>query len=71
MAHQLKSLLQEPSTKRRTRSTNWAYHFYPAESWLDITLQLPFPIVLQEICIKPQPTALQSELSILYTLCFS
>uniref|UniRef100_A0A914XHT9 UBC core domain-containing protein n=1 Tax=Plectus sambesii TaxID=2011161 RepID=A0A914XHT9_9BILA len=69
MAHHLNSLLPSTPPHRRARTATWTYHFYPAECWLDLTLTLPYQILLQEVQIRPHvptlntgPGAVQVEL---------
>lgn len=63
MAHHLTALLNSTPPHRRARSAAWSYHFYPAESWLDMTLTLPYTIILKEIQIRPHLGSLQSKIS--------
>uniref|UniRef100_A0A158Q7N3 UBIQUITIN_CONJUGAT_2 domain-containing protein n=1 Tax=Elaeophora elaphi TaxID=1147741 RepID=A0A158Q7N3_9BILA len=46
---------------RRTRSANWSYHFNEGSGeWFDITLNLPYHIVLHEVQIRPHVPALSA-----------
>uniref|UniRef100_A0A915PSQ5 UBC core domain-containing protein n=1 Tax=Setaria digitata TaxID=48799 RepID=A0A915PSQ5_9BILA len=46
---------------RRTRSANWSYHFNEGGSdWFDITLNLPYHIILHEVQIRPHVPALST-----------
>ncbi|EJD76030.1 ubiquitin-conjugating enzyme family protein [Loa loa] len=46
---------------RRTRSANWSYHFNEGGGdWFDITLNLPYHIVLHEVQIRPHLPALST-----------
>ncbi|VDK62166.1 unnamed protein product [Onchocerca ochengi] len=46
---------------RRTRSANWSYHFNEdSGEWFDITLSLPYHIVLHEVQIRPHIPALST-----------
>ncbi|CAG9531988.1 unnamed protein product, partial [Cercopithifilaria johnstoni] len=46
---------------RRTRSANWSYHFNEGSGeWFDITLNLPYHIVLHEVQIRPHVPALST-----------
>lgn len=64
-------LLQAPVTAhRRTRTPAWSYMFYPNESHVDLTIQLPTAILLNEIQIQPHvptlalcPSAVAVEIS--------
>ncbi|VDN82160.1 unnamed protein product [Brugia pahangi] len=45
----------------RTRSANWSYHFNEgSKEWFDITLSLPYHIVLHEVQIRPHVPALST-----------
>ncbi|ESP03095.1 hypothetical protein LOTGIDRAFT_157060, partial [Lottia gigantea] len=46
-------LIQAAPPHRRARSPAWSYHFYPDEAWVDLTIQLPFAILLKEVQIQP------------------
>ncbi|KAK6180714.1 hypothetical protein SNE40_008714 [Patella caerulea] len=46
-------LIQAAPPHRRARSAAWSYHFYPDEAWIDLTIQLPFAILLREVQIQP------------------
>lgn len=54
-------LIQASPPHRRARSAAWSYHFYPDETWVDLTIQLPFAILLKEVQISPHSTSLSSE----------
>uniref|UniRef100_F1KPF7 Baculoviral IAP repeat-containing protein 6 n=1 Tax=Ascaris suum TaxID=6253 RepID=F1KPF7_ASCSU len=60
MAHQLSTLLAAAPPHRRARTANWSYHFYPSEEWLDLTLTLPYQIMLYEVHIRPHPPTLNT-----------
>ncbi|XP_038074812.1 baculoviral IAP repeat-containing protein 6-like [Patiria miniata] len=51
-------LLQPTAPHRRARSAAWSYHFYPEESWCDLTITLPSAILLKEVHIQPHLTSL-------------
>ncbi|XP_069118544.1 baculoviral IAP repeat-containing protein 6-like isoform X2 [Argopecten irradians] len=51
-------LIQAAQTHRRARSAAWSYHFYPDEAWVDLTVQLPFAILLKEVQIQPHSASL-------------
>ncbi|OWF45700.1 baculoviral IAP repeat-containing protein 6-like isoform X2 [Mizuhopecten yessoensis] len=51
-------LIQAAQTHRRARSAAWSYHFYPDEAWVDLTVQLPFAILLKEVQIQPHNASL-------------
>lgn len=49
---------------RRARSANWSYHFSEGSGeWFDITLSLPYHIILYEVQIRPHVPTLNSEFS--------
>jgi baculoviral IAP repeat-containing protein 6 len=54
-------LIQAAPPHRRARSAAWSYHFYPDEAWVDLTMQLPFAILLSEVQIQPHSASLTSE----------
>lgn len=54
-------LIQASQTHRRARSAAWSYHFYPDEAWVDLTVQLPFAILLKEVQIQPHNASLTSK----------
>ncbi|VDK44650.1 unnamed protein product, partial [Anisakis simplex] len=60
MAHQLTTLLAAAPPHRRARTANWSYHFYSNEEWLDLTLALPYQIMLHEVDIRPHPPTLNT-----------
>ncbi|KAK3576772.1 hypothetical protein CHS0354_014586 [Potamilus streckersoni] len=45
---------------RRARSAAWSYHFYPDEAWVDLTISLPFAILLKEVQIQPHNASLST-----------
>ncbi|XP_076097651.1 dual E2 ubiquitin-conjugating enzyme/E3 ubiquitin-protein ligase BIRC6-like isoform X3 [Mytilus galloprovincialis] len=51
-------LIQAAPPHRRARSAAWSYHFYPDEAWVDLTVQLPFAILLSEVQIQPHSASL-------------
>ncbi|XP_022332916.2 dual E2 ubiquitin-conjugating enzyme/E3 ubiquitin-protein ligase BIRC6-like isoform X4 [Crassostrea virginica] len=51
-------LIQAAPPHRRARSAAWSYHFYPDEAWVDLTIQLPFAVLLKEVQIQPHSTSL-------------
>ncbi|XP_064603703.1 baculoviral IAP repeat-containing protein 6-like isoform X3 [Liolophura sinensis] len=51
-------LIQASPPHRRARSAAWSYHFYPDEAWVDLTIQLPFAVLLKEVQIQPHLTSL-------------
>ncbi|XP_071961824.1 dual E2 ubiquitin-conjugating enzyme/E3 ubiquitin-protein ligase BIRC6-like isoform X2 [Antedon mediterranea] len=51
-------LLQPQAPHRRARSPAWSYHFYPDESWCDLTITLPGAVLIKEIHIQPHLTSL-------------
>ncbi|XP_029637353.1 baculoviral IAP repeat-containing protein 6 isoform X1 [Octopus sinensis] len=53
-------LIQASPPHRRARSAAWSYHFYPDETWVDLTIQLPFAILLKEVQISPHNTSLST-----------
>ncbi|KAF7639067.1 UBIQUITIN_CONJUGAT_2 domain-containing protein [Meloidogyne graminicola] len=70
MANSLQQLIAASTTHRRSRNPNWTYHFPIYQQWLDLILTLPYPIMLNEIVVKPHtpslscaPSAVQAELS--------
>ncbi|MFH4982761.1 hypothetical protein AB6A40_009470 [Gnathostoma spinigerum] len=60
LAHQLRTLLAASPPHRRARAANWSYHFYSGEEWLDLTLTLPYQIMLHEVQIRPHAPALNT-----------
>lgn len=54
-------LIQAAPPHRRARSAAWSYHFYPDEAWVDLTIQLPFAVLLKEVQIQPHSTSLTSK----------
>ncbi|XP_033127778.1 baculoviral IAP repeat-containing protein 6-like isoform X2 [Anneissia japonica] len=63
-------LIQPQAPHRRARSPAWSYHFYPDESWCDLTITLPGAVLIKEIHIQPHlaslatcPSAVAIELS--------
>ncbi|GAB1609836.1 baculoviral IAP repeat-containing protein 6-like isoform X2 [Argonauta hians] len=53
-------LIQASPPHRRARSAAWSYHFYPDQTWVDLTIQLPFAILLKEVQISPHNTSLST-----------
>ncbi|XP_012256631.2 baculoviral IAP repeat-containing protein 6 isoform X2 [Athalia rosae] len=51
-------LIQSAAPHRRARTAAWSYHFYPDESWVDLTITLPCAILLREVELQPHLTAL-------------
>ncbi|XP_067680641.1 baculoviral IAP repeat-containing protein 6-like isoform X2 [Haliotis asinina] len=51
-------LIQTSPPHRRARSAAWSYHFYPDEAWVDLTIQLPFAVLLREVQIQPHGSSL-------------
>ncbi|XP_033629629.1 baculoviral IAP repeat-containing protein 6-like isoform X3 [Asterias rubens] len=51
-------LLQPTAPHRRARSAAWSYHFYPEETWCNLTISLPSAILLKEVHIQPHLTSL-------------
>uniref|UniRef100_T1IPT5 Dual E2 ubiquitin-conjugating enzyme/E3 ubiquitin-protein ligase BIRC6 n=1 Tax=Strigamia maritima TaxID=126957 RepID=T1IPT5_STRMM len=51
-------LIQAAPPHRRARTPAWSYHFYPDESWVDLTITLPCAVLLKEIQIQPHLTSL-------------
>ncbi|GFO34551.1 baculoviral iap repeat-containing protein 6, partial [Plakobranchus ocellatus] len=45
---------------RRARSATWSYHFYPDEPSVELTIQLPFAVLLKYVHIKPHAAAISS-----------
>ena len=54
-------LIQAAAPHRRARSAAWSYHFYPDEAWVDLTIQLPFAVLLKEVQIQPHNASLTSK----------
>lgn len=59
-AQNLNLLLSAPQSNRRSRSPQFTYHFDTFQNWFDITLTLPYPIMLKEVIIKPYTNLLAS-----------
>lgn len=57
-------LIQAAPPHRRARSAAWSYHFYPDEAWVDLTVQLPFAILLSEVQIQPHSASLTSKIAV-------
>ncbi|KAL7288200.1 hypothetical protein TKK_0017750 [Trichogramma kaykai] len=51
-------LIQSATPHRRARTAAWSYHFYPDESWIDLTITLPCAILLKEVELQPHLTSL-------------
>ena len=54
-------LIQSAPPHRRARTPAWSYHFYPDETWVDLTLTLPCAVLLKEVQLQPHLTSLASE----------
>lgn len=52
---------------RRARSATWSYHFYPDEPCVELTIHLPFAVLLKYVHIRPHGAAISSEFN---DLCF-
>ncbi|XP_035825485.1 baculoviral IAP repeat-containing protein 6 [Aplysia californica] len=52
---------------RRARSATWAYHFYPDEPYVELTVHLPFAVLLKYVHIRPHGSAIANYISL---LCF-
>lgn len=57
-------LIQQAPPHRRARSPAWSYHFYPDESWVELTLTLPCAVLLKEVHLQPHLTSLASQYTI-------
>ncbi|XP_041353670.1 baculoviral IAP repeat-containing protein 6-like isoform X2 [Gigantopelta aegis] len=53
-------LIQTSPPHRRARSAAWSYHFYPDEVWVDLTIHLPFAILLKEVQIQPHGSSIST-----------
>ncbi|GAB6020665.1 hypothetical protein CHUAL_003335 [Chamberlinius hualienensis] len=53
-------LLQPTAPHRRARTPAWSYHFYPDESYVELTITLPCAVLLKEVRIQPHLTSLAS-----------
>ncbi|KAG8262290.1 Baculoviral IAP repeat-containing protein 6 [Homalodisca vitripennis] len=51
-------LIQSAPPHRRARAPAWSYHFYPNESWVELTLTLPCAVLLREVHLQPHLTSL-------------
>ncbi|KDR13250.1 hypothetical protein L798_12638, partial [Zootermopsis nevadensis] len=51
-------LIQSVPPHRRARTPAWSYHFYPDETWVDLTLTLPCAVLLKEVQLQPHLTSL-------------
>ncbi|XP_043273976.1 baculoviral IAP repeat-containing protein 6 isoform X1 [Venturia canescens] len=51
-------LIQSAAPHRRARTAAWSYHFFPGESWVDLTFTLPCAILLKEVELQPHLSAL-------------
>ncbi|XP_069689782.1 baculoviral IAP repeat-containing protein 6 isoform X2 [Periplaneta americana] len=51
-------LIQSAPPHRRARTPAWSYHFYPDETWVDLTLTLPCAVLLKEVQLQPHLTSL-------------
>jgi hypothetical protein len=54
-------LIQSAPPHRRARTPAWSYHFYPDETWVDLTLSLPCAVLLKEVQLQPHLTSLASK----------
>lgn len=54
-------LIQSAPPHRRARTPAWSYHFYPDETWVDLTLTLPCAVLLKEVQLQPHLTSLASK----------
>ena len=54
------ALIQGTVPHRRARSAAWSYHFYPNETWVDLTISLPCVVLLREVVIQPHLSSLAS-----------
>lgn len=54
-------LIQSAAPHRRARTAAWSYHFFPGESWVDLTITLPCAILLKEVELQPHLSSLASE----------
>lgn len=60
-AQQPDALIKVSAPHRRARSAAWSYHFYPEETWCNLTLHLPTAVLLSEVRILPHTAVLNSE----------
>ncbi|XP_054283105.1 baculoviral IAP repeat-containing protein 6 [Macrosteles quadrilineatus] len=51
-------LIQSTPPHRRARAPAWSYHFYPDESWVEVTITLPCAVLLREVHLQPHLTSL-------------
>lgn len=49
------------SGRRSSRNAQFSYHFDHLQTWLDMTLTLPYPIMLREVIIKPHTANLSGK----------
>ena len=54
-------LLQSQPQNRRARTAAWAYHFYPDEQWVELTVTLPAAVMVREVHLQPHYASLSSE----------
>ncbi|CAL1542612.1 unnamed protein product [Lymnaea stagnalis] len=45
---------------RRARSATWSYHFYPDEPCVELTIHLPFAVLLKYVHIRPHGAAIST-----------
>lgn len=69
-AQNLNLLLNIPQSNRRSRTPQFSYNFDTFQNWFDITLVLPYPIMLKEVIIKPHTYMLASNIKFLFFLLF-
>ncbi|XP_075222220.1 BIR repeat containing ubiquitin-conjugating enzyme isoform X2 [Lycorma delicatula] len=53
-------LIQSAPPHRRARTPAWSYHFYPEESWVELTITLPCAVLLRAVHIQPHLTSLST-----------
>uniref|UniRef100_A0A915KG07 Uncharacterized protein n=1 Tax=Romanomermis culicivorax TaxID=13658 RepID=A0A915KG07_ROMCU len=61
----------DANQRQRRSGAHWSYHFYPVESYLDVTFILPYPIVLNQIVIRMNSAALQNNPAAVQVECCS
>ena len=55
-------LLQQQLTHRRPRFAAWSYHFNDnTQEWLELTIELPFAILLKQVAIYQHQSFLGSK----------
>ncbi|GFS25394.1 baculoviral IAP repeat-containing protein 6, partial [Elysia marginata] len=52
--------LVQPLANRRARSATWSYHFYPDEPCVELSIHLPFAVLLKYVHIRPHAAAISS-----------